>query len=122
MILYLCGKMRGLPRFGFDNFDAARDLLKSLDIASISPADMDRALGFDPDVEGSLDGFDIHAAMRRDIAAVINPWTDGIVRIWGWRTSQGCAVEQVVNEAVGGLVFDAVYDEDETLIGIEEVG
>lgn len=116
--LYLAGPMRGLPRFGFDNFDAGKELCRRLGIHVISPADLDRAEGFDPN--GELGDFDLHAAMRRDIAVVIDPRTDGIVRLRGWEMSQGTAVEMTVNQAVGGRTFDIVYDGDE-MIGVEEV-
>lgn len=114
--LYLCGKMRGLPRFGFDNFDAARDYLTKMGIDVISPADLDRDHGFDP--AGELGAFDVHAAMRRDIAAVLDWRTDGVVLIKGWRTSEGSAVERAVNHAIGGQEYEMVYDGDR-IVGIE---
>lgn len=117
--LYLAGPMRGLPHFNFPEFDAGQELCHRLGIHVISPADLDRAEGFDPN--GDLGDFDLHAAMRRDIAVVIDPRTDGIVRLRGWETSQGTAVEMTVNQAVGGKTFDIVYDDDK-MIGVEEVG
>lgn len=116
--LYLAGPMRGIPFYNFPEFDAGKELCRRLGIHVISPADMDRDTGFDPNQE--LGGFDIHAAMRRDIAVVIDPRTDGIVRLRGWEMSQGTAVEITVNQAVGGRTFDIVYDDDK-MIGVEEV-
>lgn len=83
--VYIAGRMRGLPLFNFPAFDAARDRLEALGIEVLSPADMDRAAGFDPEVwASSFDltlgdgpdwdkiprGFDLVAAVNRDNAAI----------------------------------------------------
>lgn len=47
-VLYVAGKTRGVPFYGFPAFDAARDRLVKLGFEVLSPADMDRADGFNP--------------------------------------------------------------------------
>lgn len=83
--VYIAGRMRGVPLFNFPAFDAARDRLEALGIEVLSPADMDRAAGFDPEVWASSfdltlgdgpdwdkipQGFDLVAAVNCDNAAI----------------------------------------------------
>lgn len=98
MRLYIAGPMRGREFFNFPDFDAARDYLKSIGHAVISPADLDRAVGFDAmtlpkDTDWSAipEGFDLKAAMDRDLAAVRS--CDGIVLLNGWQDSAGAGME-----------------------------
>ena len=52
--VYIAGPMRGYPRFNFDAFDAAQSHLESLGYRVISPAALDREVGFNPDDEDAL--------------------------------------------------------------------
>lgn len=76
MKVYLAGGMRGYPSFNFPSFDAAAAELRKRFITVISPAEIDRELGFDPTgLEGTEAelrdmGFDLHAAMQRDLLPV----------------------------------------------------
>ena len=45
--LYIAGPMRGIPQYNFPVFDAARDKAIALGWDAVSPADLDRANGFD---------------------------------------------------------------------------
>lgn len=89
MKIYIAGPMRGYPRYNFDAFDHARDLL-SFCFDVVSPADMDRELGFDPDKSEATSEF-IEQAMRRDIEAVLS--VDALFVLKGWEQSKGTLAE-----------------------------
>lgn len=93
--LYLAGPMRTIPFFNFPAFDARRDHLRYLGWDVVSPADIDRASGFDattlpadtdwgvvPEAAGTLDDI-----MLRDIAALET--CDAIFLMHGWEESCG---------------------------------
>ena len=90
MKLYLGGPMRGYPDFNFPAFDDAAARLRAGGFEVVSPAEHDREGGFD-ETAGSLDGFDMEAAIRWDLEQVIA--CDGIALLPGWEKSSGCAVE-----------------------------
>ncbi len=121
MRLYIAGPMRGYPLWNFPAFDAAAEFLARLGIGAVYPADMDRAIGVDEtqaDDAGSFGLADFHAAMRRDIPAVLA--CDGILLLEGWEGSTGANIERTVNQAVGGREFRALYAEDGRLFDIYE--
>lgn len=103
MKLYIAGKMRGIPQYNFPAFDAARDLLRSAGHDPISPADLDREEGFDPNTD-EVDADFIFHAMRRDLAAVLG--SDGLVLLPGWQTSTGAKAEKFVAEQIGIPVYE----------------
>ena len=97
--------MRGIPYFNFEAFDNAAARL-SYSHAVISPADMDRAAGFDPytlptdyDWNAIPPGFDFNAAFERDIAAVRE--CDAVYMLAGWGQSKGARAERAVAEWLG---------------------
>lgn len=47
-VVYVAGKMRGVPYYGFPAFDETKNRLTRLGFDVLSPADMDREEGFDP--------------------------------------------------------------------------
>ena len=98
---YLAGPMRNLPRYNFDAFDAAAYALRQDGWTVQSPAEHDRSMGFNPD--GSLDGFDLSAAMAWDLQQVLD--TDCIIILPGWESSTGCHYELSVCHALGKPVF-----------------
>ena len=87
--IYLAGPMSGYRRFNFDAFDAARNDLER-DWNVISPADMDRAIGFDPD-ECEVTPEFLRDAMRRDIDAIMH--VDALYALKGWEQSRGASAE-----------------------------
>jgi hypothetical protein len=106
MTFYVAGPMRGRPFFNFPAFDKARDYLEALGCSVISPADLDRESGFDPaglpaDHDWSFipNGFDLHAAIDRDIAALKR--CDGIYLLEGWENSRGALAEKAMAEWLG---------------------
>lgn len=105
--IYIAGKMRGVPYYNFPAFDAARDRLAALGFEVISPADMDRAAGFDPWIWASSNdevlgsgpdwgrlpaGFDLPAALARDNGAIAR--SDAVlILLNGAGSSEGAAGE-----------------------------
>lgn len=87
--IYIAGPMTGYPEFNFPAFDAARDYLER-DWNVISPADMDRELGFDPAWDDVTAEF-LRDAMRRDIDAVMH--VDALYALAGWEQSKGASAE-----------------------------
>jgi len=99
--LYLAGPMTGRHRWNFDAFlDAAR-ALRARGYSVLSPAEMDLAEGFDPDapVEEWTETA-THAAMRRDLAAVVSR-VNGVAVLPGWDDSRGASLEVAVARAIG---------------------
>lgn len=102
----LVGPMRGLPEFNFPAFDRAREHLRAVGWRVFCPAEADRAEGFDPTgMAGTEDlaavGFNVTAAMRRNIAELMDARTLAVVLLPGWQESTGAAVEYAVSEAIG---------------------
>lgn len=95
---YVSGKMRGEKQFGFPLFDAARDMLRLKGWSVVSPADLDRAIGFDPNNDDGYD-FDICEALRRDTQALL--FVDAIVLLPNWKESVGARYELCVAQAIG---------------------
>ena len=91
-VAYIAGPMRGFPKFNFDQFDAAALRLRDLGYDVISPAQMDRDVGFDPEFKGELSKDFLDAAMRRDIEAIIER-ADCMVMLPGWENSTGANAE-----------------------------
>jgi hypothetical protein len=97
--VYIAGPMRGYERFNFPAFDAAGALLRRLGHEPVSPADMDRARGFDEGCEGPLPAPFIAEALKRDFAAILT--CDAIAFLPGWEKSAGAVAERQVGEAIG---------------------
>jgi Domain of unknown function (DUF5664)/Domain of unknown function (DUF4406) len=107
--IYIAGPMTGYPEFNFPAFDAARDYLER-DWNVISPADMDRELGFDAAVDEVTPEF-LRDAMRRDINAVMA--VDAVYALAGWEQSKGASAEVALAEWRGIPVH---YEETPALV------
>jgi nucleoside 2-deoxyribosyltransferase len=72
MKIYLAGPMTDRPRFNFDEFDRHAAMLRGRGHIVISPAELDRAEGFDPD-RHDLDFFKRGIAhfIQRDTLAIL---------------------------------------------------
>ena len=99
---YIAGPMRGYPRYNFDAFDAAQADLESCGFKVLSPAAMDREIGFDPDRD-SLADFDMEAAFDRDTAAIKQ--CDMLVLLPGHEQSTGATAEKHVALWLGKRVL-----------------
>lgn len=109
---YVCGPMRGVPQFGFPAFDKARDMLQEQGYDVVSPADMDRDVGFDAtllrddtDWNEVPDDFDLEDCVNRDLEAVKS--CDELYRLEGWANSKGARAEVAVAEWLGKKVWGA---------------
>ncbi len=96
--IYIAGPMRGYKYYNFPAFDAAAERLRRLGFEPVNPADMDRALGFDPmtlpddyDWNQLPQGWDIREVAKRCCDAVIG--CDGIYVLDGWKDSAGAVSE-----------------------------
>lgn len=111
MKIYIAGPMRGKKWFNFPDFDWAKECLMRAGWEVISPADLDREIGFDvkslpPDTDWSdvsKLGFDLRAAIQRDVAAICQ--CDAIFMLHGWSESRGAKAEKAVAEWLGLMVF-----------------
>lgn len=101
MKLYLAGPMTGYPRWNFDAFHEAAARLRAAGYKVVSPAEIDEALGFNPDAPvAAFTKADLHAAMRRDLGTILYS-VDGVALLPGWEDSHGAGVEVTVAQAVG---------------------
>jgi hypothetical protein len=101
--VYLAGPMRGRPRYNFDAFEQAREWLRAQGADVTCPAEMDLALGFDPDRGLEEQGFDTVEALRRDLAAIAV--CDGVVFLPGSSQSSGALAEYEMARALALDVF-----------------
>ena len=92
---YLAGPMRGIDQFNFPMFDSAARVLRFAGRTVVSPAEHDRAMGFD-ETKNSLDGFDVKKAILWDLEQVAN--CERIVLLPGWEKSSGVKVELALAE------------------------
>ena len=105
MKLYLGGKMLGIPEFGFEFFDDAAVILRSLGHEVFSPAEHDRANGFDPKgmagtyADMNSNGFNRRAALAADMAWIAEH-SEGMVAIENWPDSPGAKAEITFHHAL----------------------
>ena len=95
---YIAGPMRGRRYYNYPAFDRAAQYLRERDWDVISPADMDRAKGFDPftlpddhDWSQFPDALDYDDTMQRDLEAV--KASDTVFVLEGWTQSKGAQTE-----------------------------
>jgi len=101
--IYIAGPMRGYKYYNFPAFDAAAERLRRLGFEPVSPADMDRALGFDPmtlpddhDWSTLPQGWDIREVAKRCCDAVMTCQGIYLLGNWGW--SKGACAEFAIAE------------------------
>lgn len=118
---YLAGPMRGYPRFNFDAFDAAAADLRAKSWTVISPADIDREHGFNPDVHDESFFADFRDLIRRDVEAVLT--TDCVVLLPGWDRSVGVKGELGIAKWAGkpALLYPSLTPLDDECV-LEEAG
>jgi len=109
--VYIAGPMRGHAEFNFAAFDAAKARGTEKGFECISPADLDRASGFDATGTG-LRGTDeefprerLLEAIRRDFDALAE--CDAIALLPGWENSRGAIMELMWADLLGLEVLDA---------------
>lgn len=112
-IVYIAGPMRGLPLSNFPIFDQARDRWNAWGYAVISPADLDRAAGFDPTVDPeAVCNLDLGEMIRRDLIAILDNLkpngSDAIALLPGWENSEGAAAEIALGKFLKLKFVDAL--------------
>lgn len=96
--VYLAGPMRGYDLWNFPAFDRYAADLRSWGLEVISPAELDRAIGFS-EYDTVLPEDFMAGAMRRDIEALLK--VDAVALMPGWEKSSGVAIELTVARALG---------------------
>lgn len=99
MRIYIANKMTGIPEYNFPWFDRARDYLIELGHDPLSPADLDKAEGFNGSGEAPED-MTLEACLRRDFLAIANE-CDAIAFGPRWAESTGAPKERFVGQAIG---------------------
>jgi len=117
---YLSGPMRGLFQWNFDAFDRNAAFLRDAGWNIISPAEVDRSLGFDEtDPTAVFTDDDFQVAIRRDYIALTE--ADAIIFMPGWEKSTGAKMESdfanVLKLERYRVDADKDYLEAETVIG-----
>lgn len=119
MKIYIAGPMRGRKYFNFPSFDAAKVELEKQGHSVISPADLDRQTGFDPELLGSdydwqdlnKIQFSLFDAIDRDVQALKT--CDAIYMLDGWETSRGARAEKALAEWIG---LHVIYQTNEDVL------
>lgn len=133
MKVYIAGPMRKYSLYNFPAFDRAAAGFRDLACEVISPADLDRAIGFDPvdlpedfDWDTIPDGFDVDACLQRDINALRQ--CDVIYLLDGWKDSTGSKMERAVAEFLQLDIFEQGAEGDplaktffETIAELDEI-
>lgn len=108
MKVYIAGPMRGIAHYNFRAFDAARDRLSDDVITVVSPADLDRAAGFDPFTREWPEGWNwrdpiadcpVQDCIQRDFDALRT--CNAIYMLDGWEGSVGARAEKALAEWCG---------------------
>lgn len=112
---YVSGKMRGIPRYNFPQFDSLSEWLRQSGYGVINPADHDREV--EPDVETQAHFLAGDPSLKQgpgnrfpeligwDLRMIASPECDGIVMLPGWEDSEGARHERYVAEACQKQVF-----------------
>lgn len=87
---YLAGPMRGYAKFNFPAFDAYTEWLESRGWTVISPANLDRQNGFDPNTDEATPEL-MREMITRDVDAICK--SEEVFLMPGWENSSGVAVE-----------------------------
>jgi hypothetical protein len=96
--------MRGYTLFNFPAFDVAAERLREKGWDVISPAEMDRAAGFD-ETKGHLICFKMDEAIKRDLDALSR--ATAIALLKGWQNSTGAVVEKAIADWRKLTILDA---------------
>jgi hypothetical protein len=137
MKFYIAGPMRGKPLFNFPAFDEAKQDLQEFGHEVVSPADLDREQGFDPEsLPGTYapenwnenllpTGWSLERLMARDLKALET--CQAIYLLEGWENSTGARREHEFALKHNLLVFiqgsalpkaeeDTILDEAKALV------
>ena len=111
MRIYIANKMSGIPEYNFPWFDRARDYINSLGHEAISPADCDRAEGFDGTGEVPAN-MSMEECLRRDFKILVDGQTEAIAFGPLWTDSRGARAERTVGQYTGLSFYRVDPDND----------
>lgn len=97
MRVYLAGPMSSYPLHNFPAFDAAAAALRAQGHEVVSPAETDRAHGFDPSDTVSEKQYGLF--LRRSLKAMLD--CEAIALLPGWQQSRGARIEFEVAKGIG---------------------
>jgi len=117
--IYVAGPMTGYPKHNFPAFDYAKSRLEK-DWIVISPADMDRAISYDPTGGDDLDHMNEQElreftddCIRRDVEVIQT--VDALALLNGWEHSTGAKAEVMLAQWRGIPIYKFVDSMDELL-------
>lgn len=113
--IYIAGPMRGVPYYNFPAFIRAKArLVGTWDV--VSPVDLDASVNFDAmtlpettDWHEIPPGFDLKAAIKRDVDAILT--CDAIYMLDFWWNSKGASAEFAVAKWLGLQVVQEIVVE-----------
>ncbi len=98
--VYIAGPMRGYELFNFPSFDQAAAMMRKLGFVVLSPAEHDRAVGFDEHLPiDEQPSFDVTRAFRWDLQSLLE--VDAVYFLEDYELSQGARCEHAVAVALG---------------------
>lgn len=105
MKIYVAGKMCGLPGFGFEGFDKARDILVQAGHEVISPADIDRKKYPNHNFSSGEppEGFDYTETLLHDLRIISE--CDAVYALYNWNDSKGAKAEVYFAKAIGKKIL-----------------
>lgn len=94
--------MTGYPRYNFDKFYECEAWLKERGIKTHNPARVDQEVyGFNPDWSVEQQGFNVEAALSRDVEFIVSGACTGVVVLPEWELSTGAKWEVGVAQTIG---------------------
>lgn len=99
---YIAGPMTGYPRYNFDAFDKAANILRDEGWIVTNPAEMSRGLGINPDKEQNIDTKLMNHIIYCDVMAIFEVST--VFLLPGWENSTGANAEVALAKWLGKKV------------------
>jgi hypothetical protein len=113
--IYIANKMTGIEDYNFPWFDRARDYLNELGHDAVSPADLDKAEGFNGEGEAP-ENMTLEACLRRDFAVIVGGGgqtpCDAMAFGPDWAKSTGAPRERMVAQWTGCSMWRVDPDQD----------
>ena len=104
MRIYIAGPMRGIPESNFPAFDEAESRWRAAGHTPFSPAQVDRALKYDPKYDETPTM--LRHVIQMDIACIMA--ADALALLPGWEKSRGSTVELSLAQFLGLPIYDAM--------------
>jgi len=98
MLIYLSGKMTGLPNFGAEIFARYAEKYRAEGFTVLSPPEMDREVGLNKDYTFYI---------KRDVAVLLGENVERVYMLPNWHSSRGAKLEKHIAEMFGIAIYDA---------------